>query len=431
MLVGTTCGVQIHLEVTDKVARVCYSRNVKYFAGIMLFAVLLTPRLAHSQVSLLAGEELPPPSVQQGGRFVKNLLSVDMAAPIVQGNMSVQLASSGRTDSQRVFYVTLLQPTGAKQTLRSRPNGSVTFTGVREGYASVVVTASMDPRDLSAPYAAMGFLAQNSEGASGGLRNVRVPVANIDVVELGKELGRYTGMSGRPQEILGGEHFSAQGRSQLRVSRQSDGSITGRVISPQRGFLEFPGATRILLFRDRVVVAETMTNNEGGFVLNRAPVGEVSLLAIGASGHAAFRLEIVAASLPEVIAPLSSLPRGFPKLVALSANAAAINQTPDLQVFTVPPSFNGEVQTLIEDRMTDEDSEELPPEEIPPPGAAGGGFAGGPGGGVGGGGSGGGGIGGLSDLAGLAGAAGLAAGVAALADDDDGFNVNQATGIVP
>lgn len=102
--------------------------------------------------------------------------------------------------------------------------------------------------------------------------------------------------------------------------------------------------------------------------------------------------------------------------------------------------LQGAADTLLVPVITDDISiqnEQTPPEDPPvedlgpivdggflPP--AGGGYGGG--GGFGGGAGGGGGIGGLGGIAGLA---GLAVGIAAIADDDDGFNINQATGITP
>ena len=377
----------------------------------------------------------PSPGSQVNRNLVK--VSSAAAAPLQQGSLALVLdTGKANIGAQKHLYVTLIQPNGIRKTVKARPNSVVNFTGVAEGFLSLVVTADIQPNSLASPYAAMGFVARELSSMGPSTTAVRLPVAMLDVRQLANDLAQFDSLQASTSEILEETHFATVGRSQLRVQRAPDGSLAGKIISPQRGYVEFPGRTKILLYRDRVVVAQTTSQDDGTFLVERAPLGDISLLAVGAGGHSAFRVNIADSNLSQTtLTSPRQRPNGeFPKLVALGDSSQLVArrwQASEMEVLLVPTAMNNEVQQLIEQSDQEETPDEGPPAGVdaPPLAPGGGGFAGG--GGVGGGSGGGGGLGSLGDLAGLAGAAGLAVGVAALADDDDGFNVNQATQITP
>lgn len=171
------------------------------------------------------------------------------------------------------------------------------------------------------------------------------------------------------------------------------------------------------VYSDGKLIATEAVDALGQFALPVGP-GVIDVLVGGTGYYGAYGVEVVADD-TEVAANNAS---GERFVTAKSNNLVA-------DKLFIPVIPNGDVvQNTNEEIVMDQPMDPLLGPPIGPPmggaPAGGGGFGGG-GGGFGGGGGAGAGIGG-----GL-GIAGLAVGVAALADNDDGFNLNQATIIVP
>lgn len=170
-----------------------------------------------------------------------------------------------------------------------------------------------------------------------------------------------------------------------------------------------PAVHTVKLLSDGQVVDTTSVNAMGMFSVKPQGAGIYDVL-VGGIGQGVMSVEVVDDSVQ-----LTSTSKGA-KLVSKNANVAVQAS------LMVPVAMPG----------GGPDGQPIPAEEFAGPAPLGGGF-GGPGGFSGGGGFGGGsgGGGGFGGAGGLLGIAGLAVGVAALADDDDGFNGNLATPVAP
>lgn len=191
---------------------------------------------------------------------------------------------------------------------------------------------------------------------------------------------------------------------------QVGGGLSGRLT--QAGFSEHLGlaGANVLIYREGVEVARTLTDESGNFSVADLPPGSYSVLGSGAAGFGLMGLELVDPSASQTAdsdATDASL-------------VAQVPAAPETFVMQVAP-YSGPIE-VIDDRLVDErDLGPVAPFDGSPAGF-GGGSVGGGGGGIGGGGGGIGGGGGLLMAGGVATAIALAA-----SDDDDGVVVPPVT----
>ncbi|MFK7738194.1 MAG: hypothetical protein AB8B50_19355 [Pirellulaceae bacterium] len=194
--------------------------------------------------------------------------------------------------------------------------------------------------------------------------------------------------------------------------RRTNGLVQGQLLFPVQN--ANPMGHVIRVYSGGQLVEETTSDQQARFTLSTDVSGPVDII-VGGPSYAAIGAEIVneATEMTEVNG------NSDVRFVSTAVKTAAVVQAPVLYIPVVTqfPSAPSEEVIVM-------DEAPLPLGAAPAPGFAGGGggFAGG-GGGFGGGG------GGLGGAAGLAGLAGLAVGITALSDDDDGFNLNQASPI--
>jgi hypothetical protein len=210
-----------------------------------------------------------------------------------------------------------------------------------------------------------------------------------------------------------------------------DGTLVGRVSRPGWTFGEQDlTGTVAQIVQDGKVIAKSAVGQDGYYAIRNVQPGVYDLFVNGDDGFAVLSFEAVAAS--ESVAQNSSGVRMVATQMGMASDCLSCEliQAPEMNACSTcapiaPP------MPMIEQVVAVNDPCGLPVDACgcgAAP-ACGGGYAGGFGGGMGGGGGGFGGGGGLGGIGGLLGIAGLAVGVAALADDDSGFNVNVATPI--
>ena len=229
--------------------------------------------------------------------------------------------------------------------------------------------------------------------------------------------------------------------NRFQVQLQSDGTLKGQVIVPQVGYERVLGPVDLTFFRDGRLVGKTRSTDSGAFSVAGLQPAIHSIFAAGAAGHTAFAFEVLPAADDEL--PIAQA-RSAAQAHLVAVNKALADPSSSLIVFIIPP------------RMMDQVRDAVRP-QYPVPQGPGNGLSGGPlgapsglpgspsslpgnpgmassfgGGGMGGGGSFGGGAGGgMGGMGGLLGIAGLAVGVAALANQDDGFTSPPATLVSP
>ncbi|MCA9190515.1 MAG: carboxypeptidase regulatory-like domain-containing protein [Planctomycetales bacterium] len=378
-------------------------------------------------VSLLQGEDIQ--------------LSEDFVARLDGEKLRVSLVRSGEVmeSEAQEFLVTLIQP--GKESIELQPNqqGIVEFDGVQEGLAAVVIAMeSMLDSTQSAFYAALPIFAASA--ATVPVSTTSIPLADVNKEQFLRDFESSSEIPTSIEEILDFDPQSVAKYSRYRVRRRADGSITGRVVVLQRGYDAVPGVTRLAFFKNGNFLASTFSSPEGEFVAENMPVGICSVVATGPAGHAAYAFEIVENAAIEAVQPALKLFQQQTRFVSTqNQDPVEIENNPEivadnLIVILIPPSLMPEVRRVVGDRFLI--APEVPadaglagagaaPMTFPPmaPGMAGMGMGGGFGGA--GGGFGGGGIGGALGLA------GLAIGIAALENNNDGFNNNIATPVAP
>ncbi len=362
----------------------------------------------------------------QGERLV---LSRDFAAQLDGDQLRVSLERGGLLNStlNDELKVSLVQPNKQRQDVRPNENGQLVFDNVQQGLAAIVVTAdSMANTSLSSLYAAIPiFVTPPAADPTQPAVPISVPLAEVPMDQVVQSLASSSQPATNGNEVLASDDFQLVPPNRFQVQRLADGSLRGRVIVPQRGYLAVPGVTQISFFRSNALVASTRSDAEGNFLVEDLPVGVSSLVATGPAGHAAYRLQVL--DYEELVNPLTQNGSRAKYVSRMQAGDG-------LNVYLIPPVLMDDVEEITDEALPPVDEFVAPPIAPPidafgvplAPGFGGGGFPGGsPGGFVGGGGGGGfgGGFGGGAGIAALAaGAAGIA--IAVDDDDDDGFNNN-------
>ena len=193
---------------------------------------------------------------------------------------------------------------------------------------------------------------------------------------------------------------------------QTAGGLRGRIYRAGSAQSQLAGAaeTNVLLYQNRELIAQAITDEDGAFSIETLTPGSYSVIAIGPDGIGVVGFQLV----EEVLARRSPSSGDGRQLVALQASASQ----PQLELQLAP---SGLESPAIDELIQDETSQ---PETLPP-GEAGlpvepGAMQGPPGGSMAGGGGGGGGsIGGRGSLLPVLGFAAAGAAVAAASSDDD------------
>jgi hypothetical protein len=190
----------------------------------------------------------------------------------------------------------------------------------------------------------------------------------------------------------------------VRLS-QYEGGLRGRLT--RAGFNDNPGAqaANVVIYRDGIEVARTLTDAKGYFQVDELAPGSYSVLGSGKDGFGLMGIELVN---PLTVQTAQGTTDGATTLVAQTESS-------DTFIMQVAP---GPI-TVIEDRLISEEEVDegglLLPDGGYDPTAMGGSFGGGGGGG-------GGGVGGGGSLRGLAVLGGIGAAIAIGASDDDSID---------
>lgn len=319
------------------------------------------------------------------------------------------------------------------QATKSDIGGVFEFEGLEPGTYALQVTG-----DLTFAAYALHVLPSSNEHLSSQLEVLAsvVPAARVkeligsDLLPSWKEDEQEYYRSHEKDPIADSRRFNESHRIALR-----DGDLVGRVSRPGWDFADQDlTGTIAQLVREGDVVSKVAVGEDGFFRFDNVSPGIYDMFVSGDDGFAVVAFEAVMPQ--ESVASKDGKVSFVSTQVGMSTDCLCCEmiQQPEItccepiieeivvdscNTCGVDPCGCGEV--LVED-----------------PGLQGGGFGyggygyGGFGGGFGGGAGGGGGYaGGAGGIGGLAGAAGLAVGIAALSDDDDGFNVNLASLIGP
>ncbi len=366
-------------------------------------------------VRLVQGEEIELPE--------------DFVARLDGNQLKVALKSftPAQAETQQNLLVSLIQEDGSRVQQNPDANGELTFDNVKEGLAAIVVASGQ------ATFSALAFYTVPGE-AGAQVPSFEVGTATIDPNNIRAAIESSgtvpPGAAARPLS-----DFPKKAKNRFRVYLQPNGLLYGRVVVPEEGFNELVGAVSLTFFRDGNLVADSVSADNGTFAVGGLSPGIHSVFAAGPAGHAAFVFDVVAPK--EVVVPAAKQAKtGKDRFISTKRQD---EPSDELIVLLIPPRLMPGVRDAVRDSygMPAEGVAGSPIFEPFPPmggGFGGGGFGGGGGLGGGGGGLGGGGaggIGGFGGLGGLLGIAGLAVGVAALSDDDDGFNPPPASPVVP
>jgi hypothetical protein len=329
------------------------------------------------------------------------------------------------------LLVSLIQDDGTSVEMRPDANGEMTFENVKEGLASLVVGSG------KAAYAAMALYAVPGIAGSPA-KAYEVPVATVDEREV-RDAVEMAGTAPAGPAATKLTDYAAGAVNRFKVYLQPDGILMGQVIVPETSFERLAASVDLSFFRSGSLVGKTTSSADGSFAIAGLQPGIHSVFASGPPGHAAFAFEVLPPKADELPFSENSAENGT-RFVA-TANLQ-LPGADELIVLLIPPRLMPGVRDVVLSRYPFSASSASglagPVPAGGPIGGApmggfpgvgglpGGSYGGGGGGGFSGGGGGGGGLGGIGGLLGIA---GLAVGVAALADDEDGFNVNVATPI--
>jgi hypothetical protein len=371
---------------------------------LLLWSASLTPAVLLAQVEVVPRPSSEPVSSAVQPRQVYHsgwgyLSSAGVLTGKVYGIHGV-----GKLEPQVGTTVTLSQNLAVLASGKTDRNGNFSFSGLDPGVFEIATesTAGYSIYSFQALYASGGAAAQPMLVFASSLQHSRVDEllnslwAPSDTLPSGA----------RPfEEVLA--PFIAASQSQ-RVAI-INGRVSGQVAFGNPN--NVPEAHVVKVFRNGTLLADASVDSLGTFSFAAPAPGPIDVV-LGGSAFAAFGAELVDAS---QLAREQQSPVQF-----VSANLQSPPASPTLLVPAVGGTNQGPTAT----------SPAAMPGGIPPMAMAGG-F--GPGGSFGGGGSGGGfggGMNGLGIAGALLGGAGLAVGIAALDDDDDGFEVNVSTPIV-
>lgn len=290
------------------------------------------------------------------------------------------------------------------------------FVGVPSG----VYTLTARGPNIVACYA-VHVVDQGDVATGDEQQRLEIGIAEMRINKLRNAVIRYMPTSvpyvAKFDDAVGRKFYQTQSHTASMRVGQTSGGLKGRIL---RAGLEGDspvgaGQTNILLYQNRELIAQVVTEADGSFSIDSLEPGIYSLIAIGPDGIAVTGFQLIS----EPLARRSTGPdrSAFPgRLVALQQPSAE----PQLQLQLAPSGLESPaINELLQDQQPE--SNPVPPAEpgLPldvsaAPGPLGGGGAGGGGGYAGGGGIGGGG--GLGMVLGIT-AAG--AGIAAFSSDDD------------
>lgn len=324
--------------------------------------------------------------------------------------------------------VTVINPQGKSTQLTADSKGLVSLSKVTAGLHAVVVSGAgghaavpLMLREAAGEDSAATLPEDAAIVSNEAVTTVHLPVMPIDPREVLRVATAFLPPVPADGSVSGLESpltvDSEVTRAHLyHVVLGPDGRMEGRIISPA-----LPGAApanlagiNIMVYSGNQLVARSITDGQGRFLVQNLRPGAHGLIAAGQAGYAAFAFDADFADSGEVVRH-AGVENGM-TLVRMMQPGAAPLPVPIIP----PPMVPSVVDAIREGQGPDAPGvEPLPPGVAPVPGA---GFAGGAGGAVGGGGGGlggaaGGGLGGAGGLLALGGI-GAAAAIAASNDDD-------------
>lgn len=430
------------------------SYSLRGAAGMLAFLLLMVPALGQlpwhptSWSSMNSPEPgLNSPRLVYLLQGERRRIAGDFVASLDGDRLKVSLEDQGliRTTAQRELVVSLIQADGRRTDLIPDSNGNVVFDSVQAGFAALIVTANqLTDVSLTSLYAAVPvfMVAAEDQAAEEQLEveriedSLSIPLAEVDPITVLEDVNREVLPAGESDDVMELREFELVPLSRFRVQRLADGSVAGQVVVPQDGYLAVPGVTTLTFQRNGTVLASTKSDEEGKFVAENVPVGTLSMVATGPSGHAAYAVEVVAFNAANAAGGnQSSTLQASPRFVSFQEQVGR-----ELLVLLIPPALMDEVRRLLNERLGGLGPDGALASDLPAPpvaaeeatsnaanslnaagGFAGGGFGGGAGGGAFAGGGG-----------GALGIAALATAVAALATNDgDGFSSNISTPLTP
>ncbi len=359
-------------------------------AFLSLLAISALLGSANGQV-----ETVPPGGSAQSGWVAFHSGWAHLAGEDLRGSVSTPARPGAGANAK----VSLLKNGVVQRSTLADENGAFVFASVNPGVYGITVESDEVCGAISfeaVPAPAGGAIPFQVYAAT-------MPKALVEDI--------WASMWAPPSEVV----YRPQSFAQLAAPVGTKVAQTERVVAVDgrvRGQLAFdsnqsvPTSQVIKVYRNGSLVATERVNESGQFSFAAEP-GIVDVV-VGGNAFACIAVDVVAA----------------PGVAAQSEGSTRFVSTNAVQ----PGAAD---QLLIPVIGSGQSSEEAPPvvEPVLPIEFAGGGFAGPGGFGGGSGGGGGGGRGGGGGA--LLGLAGLAVGVTALADDDDGFNLNQASLIAP
>lgn len=317
----------------------------------------------------------------------------------------VTVGPAGTVKVQANAMVTLSRDLVALATTRSDADGAFSFSGLSPG----VYEIAAESPDC---YGVVSF-----EAVSSGESGSTSAAMEVYASSMGREaVDEVLQSLWAPQDGPGiGRPFEDVVDPLQPATQSQRVAIRGGAVSGQVAFANarcIPEAHVVKVFSQGKLIATAPVDRMGKFSFPAQSPGPVDLV-LGGSAYAAIGVELV-----EDATRLSAQQNGDVRMVSLASASAVASQL-------LVPAAGG---------PPDGGAGEPVPPGPPLPGIPmEGGFAGGGGmggGGMGGGGSGGGMGGGMGGMGGLLGIAGLAVGVAALANNDDGFTAAVGTGVV-
>lgn len=323
--------------------------------------------------------------------------------------------------------VTVINPQGKTTQLTADSKGVVSLSKVTAGLHAVVVAGAgghaavpLMLREEAAKSAVDTLPEDASVVSNGAVTTVHLPVIPIDPREVLRVATAFlppipaAGSRAVPSVSVP-EETAIAGAHLYHVALGPEGRVEGRILSPSPTSSSAGLAgVNIMIYSGNQLVARSITDVQGRFVVQNLRPGVYGLIAAGPAGYAAFAFDADVTNREEVVRNTADAENGVALVRMMQPGPGGI------VVPVIPPEFTPEVV----DAIGDGSDTGIPGADPGAPGFApvpGGGFAGGAGGGFGGGGGGlgaaGGGLGGAGGLLALGGI-GAAVAIAASNDDD-------------
>ena len=348
----------------------------------------------------------------------KQLLIKQWVSPNAEGRIDVGIVAPGLavdTLSPGDIRVSLVSQDGTIYRAQPAADSAIelSLAGVPSGVYSLVARGP----NLIASYAV--HVVDNADVPAGpGANMLAVGVAEMRINKLRNAIIRYmptsVSFTAEFDNASGQQIMGALAEDQTFRVAQTTGGISGRIFRAGLDGASMGGAekTNILIYQNRELLGQTVTEEDGSFVIDTLAPGPYSLIAIGPDGFAVVGFTLVG------------------ELVA--QNDDANGRLVSMKQATMQPQFELQLAPAGLESVTVDELLNDPPPPVNAPPAPGvpaelagmqSPVGGGPGSVGGGGGYGGGGPGGGGGLGGVLGLTGAALGIAAIAsDDDDGFD---------